>query len=725
MGMILGTASYMSPEQARGRAVDKRTDVWAFGCVLFEMLTGERVFDGEDATEIISAVVKTEPDWIALPESLPANVRAVITRCLAKDRKVRIPDLSVVRYMLDEPATQVAPESAPARVVPAWKRALPWASTVVLGAALVAALAIWAPWRSAPAPTPRRLLSSIGADASMGIGLGGPVAILSPDGTTLVFVANQPDQRRLFVRRLEELQAAPLAGTDGAFSPFFSPDGQSIAFFAGGKLKKVPVAGGAVVNLCDATDGRGGTWADDDTIIFQPASGSNARLMRVASAGGTPAPFGTFARTGEPSQRWPQALPNGKGVLFTEGANPSAFDDANLVVTPLDDGTPKVVLRGGYFGRYVPSGHLIYMNQGIAYAVRFDLDRLERVGEAVPIPEDLQGNPYTGSAQLAFASDGTLVYKKGASAAAAFPIDWMTRDGKTTLLRADKANWANPSFSPDGRKLAFDITAGKQRDIWVYELATGATTQLTFGPGENASPVWTPDGKRIVFASDRAKPGVSNLYWINADGTGGLTRLTESPDTETTGSWHPSGKFLAFVATHSTTAQDLMILPMEGDAVHDWKPGTPAVFLATPAVEVYPEFSPDGRWIAYTSNELNANYDVFVRPFSGPGGPWRISTGAALVPRWSPITHELLFLGGRVMAAPYSVVGDSLHLETPRVWSPTAYRFLGINSSYALHPDGKRLAIGAIPDQAGGGDDKVVFVFNFFYYLRKIAPVKR
>ena len=270
-----------------------------------------------------------------------------------------------------------------------------------------------------------------------------------------------------------------------------------------------------------------------------------------------------------------------------------------------------------------------------------------------------------------------------------------------------------------------DISDGKQRDIWVYEWARDSLTQLTFDPGLDRMPVWTPDGRRIVFSSSRARPGIANLYWVDADGSGNEMRLTVGDESQVALSWHPSGKFLVFTTLSATGGQDLMILPMEGDAARGWTPGTPAVFLATPANEFVPMFSPDGRWIAYASDEAGPGFDIYVRPFPGPGGTWRVSTEGGSYPRWSATTHELLFVSqtlNKVMVAPYAVVGNSFRADKPRVWSPTSVTSLGPNFPYDVHPDGKRLALAAAGDQASVVQDKVVFVFNFFDYLRNIAP---
>jgi serine/threonine-protein kinase len=732
LGVILGTAAYMAPEQARGKVVDKRADIWSFGVVLDEMLTGQRTFKGEEISDVLAAVLRQDIDWTALPVGTPPRLTRLLERCLDRDLRERLRDIGEVRIEIAKilggaPDSAVAPAPASATVRrSAVARVLPWALVGMGWIGLLAALLIWSPWRSVPVPSLRTLAASLGADASLdtdpgGFGSLGATAQVSPDGTMLAFVAQQAGKTRLFVRKLDRLQAAALAGTDGAADPFFSPDGRWIAFFADGHLRKVPTTGGAAVNVCDAPAARGGTWTDDNTIIFCPTNGSNTKLVRVPAAGGLPAVVGTLG-DGATTQRWPQALPGGAGVLYTEHLSIAAFDGANLVVAPLSGGAPKIVVRGGYYGRYVPSGHLIYMQHGTLFAVPFDLRRLEAIGQAVPALEGVTANPIVGGAQLSVSTEGTLVYVPGAAAEEANPINWMARDGKMSVLRAAKVNWANPRASPDGQKLALDIFDG-QRNIWVYEWARDMSTQLTFG-SLNHYPVWTPDGRRVAFASDRDN-GIGNLYWVNADGTGDVTRLTDSPNAERAYSWHPSGKFLAFQANRPGTGWDLMILPIERDADRGWAPGTPTVFLSTTATEQAPMFSPDGRWIAYQSNEAGGRFDVYVRPFPGPGGgKWRVSTDGGTEPRWSASAHELLFLNqGRVMVASYTVAGDSLRMDTPRAWSPTTDRVLG--SGYDLHPDGQRLALLAAPDQGLVVRDKVVFVFNFFDYLRKIAPVSR
>jgi TolB protein len=366
------------------------------------------------------------------------------------------------------------------------------------------------------------------------------------------------------------------------------------------------------------------------------------------------------------------------------------------------------------------------MLQGHLFAVPFDHDRLETVGDAVPIIDDVSTNIILDSAQMSVSFEGTVAYTPGDADTSLNPIDWMSADGKTSTLRATRAAWSNPRFSPDGRKLAFQVSDGGQSDIWIYELSRGALTQVTFDPSQDVVPVWTPDGRRIAFSSDRAKAGVFNMYWVNADGTGDLTRLLESNETQVASSWHPSGEFLAFHGAVAGTL-DLMILPMHRDENGRWAPGTkPTVFLTLPERQFSPMFSPDGRWIAYTSAE-RGRLDVMVRPFRGPGGPWLVTPDTGIFPRWSASTSELLFQDSterKVMSLKYTVVGDSFLADKPTIWSPTNYvRGSGLDSvMYDLHPDGRRVAMAAARERRATAPDQVVFLFNFGNHLRQIAP---
>jgi serine/threonine-protein kinase len=727
-GAILGTTAYMSPEQARGKAVDNRSDIWAFGCVLFELLTGTRAFCGEVDNDTMAAIISREPDWTRLPPAVPAAIRRLLRRCLEKDRRRRLSSAADARLDIDDALT---PHAANANLETVASRAnrRAWLSAVTIGFVVVLTTAIVllmrAPWRNVTPPPAMRLDVALGAEVSLANSGYGSAVILSPDGTVVVFVARKgaSGSRQLYVRRLNQLQATALSGTDGAESPFFSPDGQWIAFFAGGKLKTISVTGGAAVTVCDAPNGRGGGWSEDGTIVLSPNSGSSVSLQRVSSAGGRPEPLTSLAE-GEASQRWPQVLPGGEAVLFTSSASPVDFDDANVVVQPLPSGARKVVHHGGYYARYVPSGHLVYVQNGTLFAAPFDLGRLEETGHPVPVLEGVTSNATSGGAEFDVSMTGTLVYLPGQSADAV-PLQWMDGEGKTTPLQTRPGAWYNPQFAPDGRRLAINIVDG-QNDVWVYEWARDTLTRLTFDAADDRRPLWTPDGRRIVFASARADRATLNLYWRRADGTGDEQRLTESMNQQQPASWHPSGKFLAFEQQGPQTNADLMILPMEGDDASGWTPGKPTVFLNTPFTEHDPTFSPDGRWLAYSSNDTGRQ-EVYVRPFPGPGGKWQISTEGGAGPTWSRTKQELFYgtLNGQIMVAPFRVEGDSFLTEKPQPWSVGHFAWWGPNRGFDLHPDGERFALAPAARTPEAKPDHLTFVFNFFDELRGVAPAKK
>jgi serine/threonine-protein kinase len=728
-GVILGTAAYMSPEQAKGREADKRSDVWAFGCVLYELLTGRRAFDADDVSTTLAAVIMKEPDWTALPPAVTPALHTLLQRCLEKDRRQRVADLSVARFVLNEPtigatAATTAMSAKPASRV---RRAVPWTAGIVLGAAVALGLVLWVPWRAASPAAAVRLEAEIGADASI-VTRNASLAV-SADGSVLAFVArNSQDVTQLYVRRLAELHAVPLAGTVNAAMPFFSPDGAWVAFFAGGQLRKVAVTGGAVVTLCAAPAARGGVWAEDGSIVFQSTSGGSG-LSRLPPVGGAPAPLTTLG-AGEVTHRWPQMLPEGKAVLYTAHSSGTDFDNATLVVQPLPNGAPKVVHRGGYYGRYLLSGHLAYVSEGTLFAVPFDLAQLESTGPAVPVVEGVSAYPggsggSSGSALVAWTQSGMVVYVAGSNANDEAPIQWMDRAGLVSSLRATPANWSNPNMAPDGsQRLAVDMGPG-QTDVWVYEWSRDTLTPITTDAAADQKPVWTPNGQRIVFRSNRDKS--LNLYWRRADGTGGVQRLTESPNPQTPASWHPSGKFLAFYEVRPKTGNDLMILPVEGSEALGWTPGKPTEFLKTGAAAFEPMFSPDGQWIAYHSAE-SGRFEVWVRPFPGPGRSTRISTDGGQLATWSRTRREIVFANSdnQLMVASYTVKGDAFNAEKPRLWSERRFMPRPRLRSFTLHPDGERVVLAAAPDtESVVKQDKLVFIFNFFDELRRVAPPGR
>jgi Tol biopolymer transport system component len=723
-GLILGTAAYMSPEQAKGKQVDKRTDIFAFGAVLYELLTGKPAFHGEDVGDILASVVNTEPAFDALPANISPSVRVLLQRCLRKDRRQRTPDAATIRIEIEDaiaaPKDSVASQAAPA--TRGRRERVAWVVVAGVLALTTIAFAIGFVVRAPKPPQPMRLSAEIGAEASLYTGLGSSV-ILSPDGTRLAFVASSSDQkRRIYVRSLDLLQATALPGTENARDPFFSPDGQWLGYFADGKLKKIAVQGGAAVTLCDAPGDRGGSWGEDGTIVFEPDN--RAALSKVSSAGGTPQPLTTLDKqAGEITQRWPQVLPGGKAVLFTSNTHANNFEDSEIVVYSIASGQRKTVQRGGFYARYLPSGHLVYMHEGTLFAVPFDLQRLTMTGQPAPILEGVLAAPGLAGAQFSFSETGNLVYVTGEGISTA-SIYWMDREGKFTPLREALANYTNPVFSPDGKRLALQIYDGKRPDIWVYEWERDTLTRLTFAGEANAYPAWTPDGQRITYSSQE-KGGSYNLWWIRADGAGDAQRLAESNQPQYADSWRPDGKVLAFTQTNPGTSNDVLTLPMEGNEKSGWKPGEPKPFVNSAFAEGEPAFSPDGRWLAYQSTE-SGNIEVYVRPFPSPGGKWQISTDGGDLPKWSRNGKEFFYRtsDSKIMVVTYSASGDSFHADKPQLWSPGQFADRGVGgSNFDLHPDGKRFAVLKTPGTGqAAGVNKVNFILNFFDELRSKVP---
>ena len=728
-GMLVGTAAYMSPEQARGEPTDKRTDIWSFGCVLYEMLTGCRAAKGTTVSETLAAVLESEPDWRALPPTLSPTVQRLVRRCLEKDVRRRLKDIGDARLELEDTLLTASAANASDSVsvgVPTPARRVWW---WVLAAALVLGTGVSVVWLREPSRVsslePRRVSAELGIDASLvtfQLGQASAV-ILSPDGSRLAFVAQTAEgaARQIYLRLLDELRAAPITGTDGALNPFFSPDGRWIAFFADGKLKKVPTAGGGAVTLCTVLNNRGGAWGEDGRIAFSPDR-SGAPLWHVSASGGEPSALTTLGE-GETTQRWPQMLRGGRAVLFTGNSRPDGFQDANVVIQELPSGPRKVIVRGAYYGRYLASGHLAYVNDGKLFAARFDLDRLELTGPAVPVLEGAAVNLPVGAAEIAFSDAGTVAYLPGPGRDTLHAaIDWMDRSGKTTPLRPTPARWLHPRFASDGRRLAFDLFDGTQYDVWIYDWSLDALARLTFGSSA-AAPVWTPDARRMAFRSRPANGVVANLYWQRVDGIGEAQRLTSASREHWPGSWHPNGRLLAFSEIDPETgAPSIMILRLDGDEVSGWRPAQPTTFLEGAD---FPTFSPDGRWLAYvTKASSGAGTEVFVRPFPGPGGPWQISTGGGTNPVWSLKRPELFYgsTAHQIMVASYTTSGGSFRAEKPRLLSDTRFAPRVVGPSFALHPDGDRFALAPAAVDPGSRRNHVTLIFNFLDELRRIAP---
>jgi serine/threonine-protein kinase len=722
-GTVVGTVQYMSPEQLEGQEADARSDIFALGSVLYEMLTGRRAFEGKSALSVASAIIEKEPEPISSikPMTPPALDRA-IRRALAKDPEERwqtARDLALDLKWIAGQGSQ-APAVPPVQAGNQWRKQLPWAVTAGVALA-VAALAIGFT-RRAPKPEQTvRLTADIGADVKLYNDLG-ISAVLSPNGARLAFVAIGPDEKRhLYVRSLDQLQATMLSGTEGAENPFFSPDSEWLGFFANAKLKKIAVQGGAAVNLCDAGDGRGGTWSEDGTIVFAPSL--RTALSKVSAAGGAPQPLTTLdQQAGELTQRWPQFLPGGDAVLFTSDTHGGNYEDADIVLYSISTGQRKKLVQGGYYGRYVPTGHIVYMHEGTMFAVPFDRKRKEVTGSPVPVLEGITASPGDASMQVSFAENGTLLYIPGHSGFRRVSIYWMDNAGKFTPIRERPGDYYMPALSPDGKRLALSINDGKRNDIWVEDLARDTLTRVTFD-GNNISPIWTPDGQRITYAHFE-RTAIADIYWTRADGTGAPLRLTTLNARPAPSAWHPDGKVLTFEQGVYARQSSTFTITLEGNDKLGWKPGEPKPLLAGSFIQWESSFSPDGRWLAYASNETG-DFEVYVRPFPGPGGKWQVSTGGGRYPKWSRTSKELFYrtADSKIMVAPYSVSGESFAPGRPELWSPGQFTERLGSVNFDLHPDGKRFVVLKIPPQEEGPTaSKFTFVLNFFDELRRRVP---
>ena len=720
-GIILGTAAYMSPEQARGATVDKRADIWAFGVVLYEMLAGRRVFSGESVTDILAGVLRSEPDWSALPAATPPRIRKLLRRCLERDRKQRLQAIGEARIAIDAPEEEV-------RRLPAAARSWPWAAAALaITFAIAAAAGWWHASRPAPLNPLMRLRLEVGPDIKLERPHAGSFLALSPDGTLLAVIVSGADgQTRLATRRLDRSETTPLAGTEGAVSPLFSPDGQWIAFNSDRKIKKISAVGGAAVTLCDAPNHMTGSWGDDGNIIAPLGWGTG--LSRISSSGGAPAPLTELNREkGEQRHFWPQVLPGSRAVLFTTEHTAQAFDDADIDMVSLKTGVRTTLHHGGFFGRYLPSGHLVWVHQNTLYAAPFDLDRLALTGEPQPVVEDIDNGMDTG-ADFGFSQSGIFVYSSG-NGGLQRSIFWLDSTGKTRPLHPAPGIYGFPRFSPDGKRLAFSVNDGRSHeDIWVRDLDRDTASRVTLLPGLNQYPVWTPDGKSLVFWS--SNPAAPGIYWVRADGSGVAQRLTDGKTREMPESISPDGKRVAITEANTGSGVEIWMAPIEGDAGHP-RLGRAEPFLRTPFVTIEPAFSPDGRWLAYYSGEPGKE-GLWVVPFPGPGGGWLVSSRGGEFPIWSRgalgAGRELFFLADSrtIMVAGYTARGDALVFGKPQVWSQHPVLDSGSPpvGTYDLAPDGKRFAV--VLNADGTAEPKPIthltFLLNFFDELRRRVP---
>jgi predicted Ser/Thr protein kinase len=709
-GVIMGTAGYMSPEQASGKPVDKRADIWSFGVLLWEMLTGKRLFEGETVSHTLAAVLTKDPDWTQLPARTPTAILRLLRRCLERDVKRRLPDIGSARLEIDE-ALAAGPEARTGQAEGTRQSKLPWAMAAVLGLGLMAVGALY--WRATrPVERPLvRLDVDLGPDVSLP-GLGADSLGLSPDGTRLLYLSGNPP--RLFTRRMDQPTAAELPGTEGAQGPFFSPDGQWVGFFAANKVNKISVAGGAVVPLADYPIIGGGSWGADGSIILGGAL--QGGLARIPDSGGVPTRLTEFAK-GEIAHVFPQVLPGGKAVLFAVyGASVDA-DHASIEVVSLTDRHRKVLVRGGVDPRYLPNGHLVYGNKGTLFAIPFDPVRLETHGTAVPVLDHLAYSR-GGDPEYDVSATGTLVYRKGGGAASTMhTVQWVDATGRKEPLRAKPGNYQSGALhlSPDGKRLVILVNEGAGQDFWVYDIQRETMNRLTFGGNLYTNVVWTPDGRNVVFGAVGG-----GLFWTRADGGGQPQLLIESKNIQAPQSFTPDGKRLAYDEFTKAGAIFTVVVEEQGGQL---KADKPEPFLETQYNSNAPVFSPDGRWLAYASDE-SGKTELYVRAFpqsaSGQGGKWQISNSGGNAAWWSRDGRELLYQAGdQIMAVNYMAKGETFVAEKPRVWQAKVG-----GRVYDLSPDGKRVVVLAPVDAAEvpKPEHEVTLLFNFLDELRLRAP---
>ena len=712
LGVILGTAAYMAPEQAKGKAVDKRADIWAFGVVLYEMLTGRRAFEGEDVSETMAAVLTREPDFAALPAATSPAIRALLKRCLERDAKRRLRDIGEARMVLESPAASAAPHAAPV-TAPATGGSKMWPiAAVILALALVAvSILLWRSPNQLTAPAvrtgivpPRNITFDVTID---------PVVAVSRDGSTIAFMGIDAGIRRLYVRRLADFEPRVLAGTEGASTPFFSPNGQWIGFFSE-RLKKISVDGGPVIELADAPDNRGAVWTDDDNIIYTP--GPATPIYRIsANGGGSPVAVSTLDQSKqERTHRWPSLLPGGKEVLVTVGSaeHPDDYDDATIVAIRLDTGARRVVLEHGRMAQYVSSGHLAFLRGQVLHAVPFDTNRGVAGTSPLPLIDGVSGDVTTGSANYSVSDTGTLVFVPGDPRGSERRIAWVDRQGKPTFIDVPPALYTDPHVSPDGKQIAVTIITNKsETDVYIIDAARGTTRRLTSDGGARTA-IWSRDSKRVMYtAYDRAR-NVTRILSRSADGIGEPSFVIELAGVGYTESFAPDDT-LIFSNSPSTagTHFDLYTLATKPDS----KPVK--VVDGAKADVLGGTVSPDGKWLAYCAFG-SGRYEVFVQPYARGGSRTQISTAGGVEPRWSSDSRVLFFAQGASQMAVDVEPGDVFHPSKPREM------FLGVmpptsdsSQTYVVAPtrDGFLMLR---PARDNAGPQEIRIIQNWFSELR-------
>jgi serine/threonine-protein kinase len=697
-GVLLGTAAYMSPEQAKGKTVDRRADIWAFGCVLYEMLTGTMAFQADTTTEILAAVIKEEPDWSRLPAATPTPIRVLLKRCLQKDARQRLRDIGDARISLDEDLAVVAEAASRAG-----HHTVLFSIGALLVGAAIAGLAVWKLKPSPPLPRPvTRFTITLPPDQRLAE-LPQSVLALSPDGTKLAYVAVRSAVQQIYLRYMDNPEAKPVAGTEGAADPFFSPDGESLGFFANGKLKTVSIHGGAAQSLADAANSRGASWGDQGIIAFDNFRFSGLQL--VPDRGGAAQTLDSPKKIpGEINYLWPNFLPGSKAVIF------AMFAPNNGIVLQ-QTGTREVrnLISGqpATSPHYVPSGHLVYEQAGNLMAVPFDLKQLQVVGTPVSVLQGVIETPLPPGAQYSVSNTGSLVYVSGNSTAIVSRLVWVSRSGIETPLAEPPHGYDSPRISPDGRRIAVNMGDAANHQIWLYDIGRETMSRFTYEGNSNQWPVWTGDGKHIIFQSDR------NIFWQLADQSGGLERLTDGSDFDVPFSASSDGQLLLFIRILAI-GDEVSVMRLSDRTVQHF---------ASPVFEDAPQISPDGHWMAYASEE-SGRREIYVQPFPGTGGKRQVSAEGGTEPQWNPNGHELFYRDGDKMMAVDINTQDGFAAGKARelfqgnyLRNPITYA----RPNYDVSRDGQRfLMLKPIDEHAA--PTQINVVLNWTEELKRLVP---
>jgi serine/threonine protein kinase len=709
-GTILGTAAYMSPEQAKGRAADRRADIWAFGVVLFEMLTGRRLYTGENGAETLASVIKDEVPFDRLPSATPPAIRNLLRRCLDKSAKRRLQHIGEARILIEDVLSGAA-IAEPVAAAPRQQHPVAW---IALAAVLLVALASLAfvHFRESPAPQQTIRFQLSGPENSN-------VSFfqLSPDGQYIAFIEQKEGQAQLWVRPLGSLEAQPLRGTDDATYPFWSPDSASIGFFAQGKLKKIAVTGGEPQVLCDATAGRGGSWSAAGVIIFSPNIGGP--LYRVAAAGGVPSQVTkmTGSVSGD-TDRYPEFLPDGHTFLYTRLSGKAGTE--GIYAGTLEGTQPVHLLPDESSSKYASAapfsraGYLLFRRKTTLMAQPFDPNRLKTSGEMFPIAEKVGTDTNTGNVAFSASANGELAYRSG-SVFDARQFAWMDRSGKQLGIVTKPAATYSGALSPDEKQIAMsilpDATTG---DIWLQDVTRAVISRFTFEPGRSSEAVWSPDSSRIVYS--QIIGANFSIYQKAVNGAGAGELLKAGGINLIATDWSPDGKFIVYSDYSDTTNEDLWLLPLEGDR-------KPILFLQTPFNESDGHFSPDGRWMAYMSNESGRD-EVYVQTFPATGSKWQVSTAGGRFPRWSKDGHELFYIAADQKLMTVAVKPGAAGSRSFEAGSPQPlFEIKSIPSpllfSYQASADGRRFLVNIPATGEGSAPTPFTVVVNWQAGLKK------